>query len=144
MTSLAYEAPLQELPMGQSVSLAYIDWDERQPRNSAPFQVYSTPTNASMPRGESNITFSAREPHVILNVRGREQEFHTDTHGFSFVKREPCNVLDWNDEESVTQTYYPWVTDLIRSEISGADEVYVFQHRVCTSGGVQLFIRSMR
>ena len=144
MTIAADEGPPQRLSTDQSVSLSYIDWDERQPRSSAPFQMYSTPADASMPRGKSNITFSARESHMIVNVRGREQEFHTDTHGFSFVKCEPCKVLDWNCEETVNQTYYPWVVDLIRNNISGADSIYVFQHRVCTSGGVLSFIRSMR
>ena len=35
---------------------------------------------------------------------------------------------------------YPWVTDVIRKEISGADSIYVFQHRVCnnTSEGASL------
>jgi hypothetical protein len=141
MTSLADDTVTQQQPNEQWVSLSYVDWDERQPQSSAPFQVYSVPSNAPWPRETSNVAFSAREPHVIQNVRGREQEFHTDTHGFSFVKCEPCDVLKWNDEESVTRTYYPWVIDLIRSEIQDADEVHVFQHRVCTSGWMPLFLR---
>ncbi|KAI0706784.1 hypothetical protein C8T65DRAFT_740617 [Cerioporus squamosus] len=67
-------------------------------------------------------------PAVIHDVRGREDEFTLDKHGFQFVHW-PSSEKEFVDEEAIKSKYYPEVEALLK-EATGAKRIFIFNHTI--------------
>ena len=64
----------------------------------------------------------------IFNARRHKSDFTLDENGFCFVD-EALPALDFFDQASVVDSYYPQVTALV-SRVTGAGRVHAFDHNV--------------
>lgn len=73
---------------------------------------------STVPR--SNLVFEPRSLPV-RDVRGREDAFDLDTHGFQFVRRATI-VEDLKDRVAVKEQYVPEIEDFLRRHLSLGDQ----------------------
>jgi len=77
----------------------------------------------------SNLVFNPRVVD-IQDVRGREEEFSLECHGFCFLRCQ-TRVRDLKDEKEVEGTYIPEIEALLRKELGEGVRVFVFGWKVC-------------
>ncbi|KAH8745973.1 hypothetical protein BGZ57DRAFT_936062 [Hyaloscypha finlandica] len=117
----------------QSIALRYIKWNEIYAHGVKPFQMYSNLPEDQKGLPESNVCFEEGTPCLVRNLRGMEDHFDIDKHGFSFARVDPVSFMDWKSAPNVVQDYYPQVVALLKRHILAADHVHIFQHRVCST-----------
>ncbi|KAL2219393.1 hypothetical protein M432DRAFT_350301 [Thermoascus aurantiacus ATCC 26904] len=66
---------------------------------------------------------------VIQDIRGEEQKYTLDVHGFQYVRHEITGVSNWSDEAQIKEIVIPETEKLVR-EITGASKTVVLTHRV--------------
>ncbi len=85
----------------------------------------------SIPR--SNLVFESRSVHV-QDVRGHQDDFSLDTHGFQFV-RQTSIVRNLKDRAAVSERYIPEMEELLRQHLQKAEgkevRTFCFDLRVC-------------
>ncbi|KIV90571.1 hypothetical protein PV10_07859 [Exophiala mesophila] len=64
----------------------------------------------------------------IYDVRGEEDKYDLDSHGFRFVQHESVEK-DFLDDDLIKQRYYPEVEQLIKDQ-TGASRVFIFDHTI--------------
>jgi len=112
-----------------TASLRYLKWQELYNKEK-PFQIFlDIPAEAEDQR-ESNLAFEEVE-HQITDIRGKEKEFSLDKNGFQFAHM-PVGERELNikDRQLVEFEYLPKVEKLVKTEVAGADKVFIFDWRV--------------
>ncbi|GIJ87057.1 hypothetical protein Asppvi_005959 [Aspergillus pseudoviridinutans] len=71
----------------------------------------------------------AKHPVLIHDIRGTEDQYTLETHGFQYFHDEVPELDDWTDEQKVTDTLIPKSEELVR-KITGAKETITFAHRI--------------
>lgn len=72
---------------------------------------------------------------AVLNLRGREHEFHTDNSGFAVIHR-PAQEKTFTDEHAVRDGYYSEVEALLRAHLpptpgsSRIRKVHIYDHTI--------------
>ena len=89
----------------------------------------------------TNLEWETTEPEEIYNIRGCEQAFTLDDHGFAFLNHQ-TEFSDWLNRQAVEEQYLPQVVDLIKRQVDGADEVEVFDWRVSIFGAAYNILKS--
>lgn len=79
----------------------------------------------------TNLKWEEAEPEAITNVRGIEDTFTLDDHGFAYVKW-PTLFQLWDNRRAVEEIYLPEIEALFKESVPGVDEVVVFDWRVCS------------
>jgi hypothetical protein len=75
------------------------------------------------------VDWETLEPKAVTDIRGREEEFDLDSHGFKFLSR-PTSFTQWSDRRAVEGKYLPEVEALIKDTVERVDEVQIFDWRV--------------
>ncbi|KAK1496604.1 hypothetical protein CTAM01_08242 [Colletotrichum tamarilloi] len=65
---------------------------------------------------------------TVTDIRGEEDKYTLDTHGFQYVRHTSVET-DFTDEERVKGVYYPEMEKLYK-EITGASRVVIFNHQI--------------
>ena len=55
----------------------------------------------------------AQRKSIVHDIRGHEDDFKLDVHGFEFHRHRSA-VSDWKDDEQIKQIYYPEVDALLK------------------------------
>lgn len=95
---------------------------------SNPFNWVETP-----PAGDPQRNYGDVDGSITLqDLRGREADFSLDRHAFAALQNHPHNpAIDWTDDESIRQHYYPEVEQLLRTKIPGSpSRILLFDHTV--------------
>ncbi|KAK8086194.1 methyltransferase [Apiospora phragmitis] len=77
------------------------------------------------------------QPVQIHDIRGRESDFTLDHDAFFPILPAPSTTegkVDFDDETSITNDYYPKVTALLLHHVSGATRVVIFDHTIRRAG----------
>ena len=71
-------------------------------------------------------------PHEVTvnDIRGRENEFDMNVNGFTTFQGIESKEKHFKDDESIKETYYPEVENLLLDRIPGAKRVFIFDHTV--------------
>ncbi|KAK5725423.1 hypothetical protein LTR15_003609 [Elasticomyces elasticus] len=79
-----------------------------------------------------NVDFeSSPEPQRIRDVRGREEEFDIDVHGFQYFKhKSQLTAREMFNKKSIKEVYLPEVAKLLQERLQGADHVILFDWRL--------------
>lgn len=117
-------------PRDELTKLVYLEWQDLYNRER-PFQVFC----AEVPAGDgdlrtSNLAFKTGPQEVIHDVRGNEDYFSLDQHGFTFRKH--CTGLreETLSHEAVETAYLPEMAQFIKNNVDDADRVVFFDWRV--------------
>lgn len=79
---------------------------------------------------KSNVKFSpAPEPELIEDLRGSENLYGIDSHGFQIAHHRSA-IQDWSNRQEIEDLYFLEMQQLIRSQLEDVDEVYIFNWRV--------------
>jgi len=68
-------------------------------------------------------------PRPVLNLRGQEDNFHTDLSGFS-VHHAPATEKEFTSDSAIRSGYYAEVEQLLRAKLAGVKKVVIFDHTV--------------
>lgn len=107
----------------QKAKLNYIRWEDEF-RTEKPYEFIS-----QAPEGcpRKNFTLAASPEQAIHDIRGSEELFNLDDHGFQIVRQELGAIP--TDQEGIEKEYLPKVIDLLQNIDPGA-EVVIFDWRV--------------
>jgi hypothetical protein len=59
-------------------------------------------------------TQHAKRPVLIHDIRGTEDQYTLETHGFQYFHDEVTELDDWTNEQKVTDTLIPKAEELVR------------------------------
>jgi len=90
---------------------------------------YSVLTYFKEDQVSSNIKWEEGKTEDIHNIRGKEEDFKLDTHGFYF-RTIPTAFTQWDVPKLVEKCYLSEVSELLKNNVDGADHVEVFDWRV--------------
>ncbi|EXJ85022.1 hypothetical protein A1O3_05697 [Capronia epimyces CBS 606.96] len=95
-----------------------------------PFVYLSAVPKYSLDPRQSNFEFHS-VPVPIRDVRGEEVNYTLDSHGFTF-RTSPVQLQpdDFNDADVVEREYLPQVKELLRREVEGVDDIFIFDWRM--------------
>ncbi|KAM5480103.1 hypothetical protein MaudMau93_007630 [Microsporum audouinii] len=110
--------------INQTASLTYLQWQALY-STEKPFQVFATTEDASKER-LTNLIFAQGPQVTIHNIRGQEDKYTLDNHGFIARRHEMPAALDMSTEEAFRRNVVPLHEDLIRREVDGVDFIYCF------------------
>lgn len=99
----------------------------RPPQDDAiPFNYVEAP-----PAGVPQRNFSDFDANVsVSDLRGKEKDFNIEKNAFQALQGHPHNpAINWNDDESVKNIYYPEVEKLLL-EATGGNRVLLFDHTI--------------
>lgn len=77
----------------------------------------------------TNVKLAAGQPETIRDVRGQEERFSLDDHGFRYIKA-PTSFKEWSSQPAIAQRYLPELEVLLKRAIDGCDEI-IFYDAVC-------------
>lgn len=112
------------MPKDQNASLRHIVWDAKF-LHSKPAQ-YSIDPPDGIPK--ENFTLALTPEQRIADIRGSDETFELDTHGFT-VRENPLPPMKW-DDENIEKNYLPMLSAMVREEVPDATKVVAFDYRV--------------
>lgn len=77
----------------------------------------------------TNLVFGKGEKQLVTDVRGREDQYKLNEHGFQ-VLRAPTTFKDFTSKEAVEAVYLPECIQLLKDNVEDVDRVYFFNWRV--------------
>jgi hypothetical protein len=116
-----------------NASFRYFHWQDLY-QEEKPYEIlFDIPENAEDPR-RCNFSFKdSTTKEKVESVRGREDVFDLDIHGFAFRKHK-TDFVDWHDREAIKKTYVPEIEAFVQQEIPSARKVVAYDWRVRCSG----------
>ncbi|KAM7214593.1 putative 7 alpha-cephem-methoxylase [Rhypophila decipiens] len=99
------------------------------PDSSSPYEVISE-APAELPT--INFTTAPAAPETIHDIRGREQDFNLENHGFQAL-RSPLTVTSFDDKMALEEVYLSSLVTLLKGVFDPSTEAYVFDWRFRTS-----------
>ncbi|CAK4002116.1 Hypothetical predicted protein [Lecanosticta acicola] len=91
------------------------------PPDNGPPPIYNVAT-----AGSRRMKFDARR-RTITDIRGREKDFHLDTHGFQYVTDFPSAETAFDDDGRIKTVVYREVEKMLK-KATGATTVFIFSH----------------
>ena len=125
-------------PNDIAVQLYYLKDDPLYDRVK-PLQI--TPAFADK-EGRTNVQLTLGEVEVIKDVRGLEESFSLDSHGFVYV-RAPTTFSDWTSQPKIAEEYLPELEELLKREVGGCDEIMFYDARLRQSGDEGLRVEGL-
>lgn len=118
------------MPQDELAHFQYIEWQE-QYTHVKPFQVFSHTADTSITETSStNLVFKEGPPELIHDVRGHEDQFALDRHGFTFCKHVIPQHCSFENAADIENMYLPEMERLLRHSVENVDQVYFFDWRV--------------
>ncbi|KAI1376896.1 hypothetical protein F4677DRAFT_445214 [Hypoxylon crocopeplum] len=117
----------------ETVKLRYLEWNPLFEREK-PYQII---TNVPPGCPTSNLSFRLFDEEQMHDVRGHEDEFNLDDHGFTFVKQH--DALPQFSKDTIEEEYIPLMSEWLKKNIDDAEEVYVFDWRLRSSDRSKTF-----
>ena len=101
--------------------------------SSKPFDY---PGKIKPPEGLPKRNFGDADiPVTITDIRGHESFFDLDDNGFCLLMSGSAAEVDFTDDESIKQIYYPELEKFLLQNVPGAERVLPFDHTVRPSAG---------
>lgn len=108
--------------------LLFVQWQDLY-REEKPFMLFIDPPEGSNDVRTTNIIYESHQ--VAFNdLRGREQHYSTDDHGFAYVSHK-TDFEDFENIPAVEGQYFAECVDILKANLGEVDEVFVFDWRVC-------------
>ena len=114
--------------MAEVTKLNFLDWSSKY-ESEKPYQVIISGHEADEACKDTNLVFKLSPEVTVQDIRGREEAFTLDDHGFA-VRRQQSKVEKFDSADEIDQVYIPEMEALLMQEVEGADRVFVFDWRV--------------
>lgn len=107
-------------------SLEFLDDSDSKYKTEKPY--FSNVPFAKTDAPSTNVV--SRKSRITLHdIRGHEDLFSLDTHGFELIKH-PSDFDQWQDGHKVVQEVYPRIINLLKAQLREDVRVIVFDHTV--------------
>lgn len=106
----------------------YLLWDDKFKREK-PYQIVSENIPELDHLARSNIQMVEGPEELIEDIRGREESFTLDNHGFQILKNR-FSTIDYQISEEVETIYQHEVESLLKDSIAGSNKIVFFNWRV--------------
>jgi hypothetical protein len=116
------------MPSSVQAEFSYLEWQQLYDTEK-PFELFVNLSADTSDHRRTNLVFKKHEPEIMADVRGRQDVYQLDTHGFKFATH-PTKVIDFSDVTNVEQDYFAETVELIKLEVEGADKVVIFDWMV--------------
>lgn len=115
--------PNKRLPAHEYTCFEYLEQLELY-QHEKPFQFTNPGADLAKGQRASNLMWKARMPQRITDMRGQEETFDLDKHGFA-VRKWPTALSsdDFDQFDLVKHIYSPEIHNLIKNVVKGADYV---------------------
>ena len=110
-----------------NVSLGFFKADAEQYKKEKPYVCLVPLTHAPPGFSQSNVEYHDKDVNVY-NIRGAEDQFKLDVHGFQLIKHQP-RFDAWQDGKRVVKEYNPHVIELLKTNL-GVKYVHIYDHTV--------------
>ncbi|KAH8591673.1 hypothetical protein B0O99DRAFT_718975 [Bisporella sp. PMI_857] len=118
-----------------SAKMNYFDWQEKIHSQEKPYQIFIAVLDPKVPT--SNLTFHEGPEEDIHDARGEEDSFELNTHGFAWKKHSSKIKGDeFADRGKIEGIYLEECRELLRKELEGVDEVFIFDWRLRDTASV--------
>ena len=116
--------------MGQDLEadFEYIQWRDIY-QHEKPFEIFIDLPPELKDTQRTNLIFQPVAKQMIHDARGSEADFDLDTNGFTW-KKHGSNLENFTNPDRIVDTYLPEMEEFIKSQIDGADRVFIFDWRV--------------
>lgn len=115
---------LPEIPHGDV--LADLNFYVPPSDGATPFMYVEAP-----PTGEPKDNYSRETKQVLVHdIRGEESKYTLDKDAFAVLQGIESQEIDFTDDDSIQQNYYPEVKRLLLEQIPGANKVVIFDHTI--------------
>ncbi|KAH9823624.1 methyltransferase CmcJ [Teratosphaeria destructans] len=112
------------------VQLNYLKWIALYEKE-LPFQTFLPIPPDAIDQRRHNLVQEEGPPQVIEDIRGRENEFHLDVHGFQFFQH--ASALQGGslyDKAAIKGIYLQEFAKFLQDNLDGADHIVVFDWRL--------------
>jgi hypothetical protein len=94
-----------------------------------PFVIVSDLKAKNSNHRKTNLEFEYGEPQTITDLRGRQEPFSLDSHGFHVCSHD-WDMHNWYSKSAVEGEYFREIEDLLKTEILGITKVKIFDWRI--------------
>jgi len=116
----------QEYVHTTTTALYYLK-DKPEYKVEKPF-VFNMPMGGIPGAKQMNLEYERRDSVVLIDIRGREEQFKIDQYGFELVKHDTSFTYeDFDDELAIRSIYYQEIEELVKKKL-GACKAKVFDH----------------
>ena len=112
----------------QEANFEYIQWRDIY-KTEKPFEIFIDLPPELKDTQRTNLIFKPVANQTVQDARGREESFSLDANGFTWRKHQ-TKVKEFTDGDHIVNNYLPEMEELIKSQVDGADKVYIFDWRV--------------
>lgn len=117
-------------PQDELVRLDYLKWNDLYLREQ-PFQTFLEIPEYAPDQRRHNLEFEKGKEQLIQDIRGREEDFTLDVHGFQYFKHSSSlRAPEIYDHEAIKNIYLPEFAKFLQDNIKGADHIVVWDWRV--------------
>jgi hypothetical protein len=114
-------------PYVENASVQFIKWSDLY-ATEKPFQIFIDLPAADDVR-RTNVVFEEKDV-LFRDIRGKESAFSLDRQGFMVRRHSKILGLETPTVSFIENVYLPSVEELLKTEIEGADRVFIFDWRV--------------
>jgi hypothetical protein len=116
-----------------TISFDYLVWNPSFERGSPVKVQLDGPKNATHAH-QTLLSYKAGTPEKIIDVRGREEQYSLDSHGFRYLRHSSrLSVAELHDPQMVQKYYLAECEAVLRDLLEGVDRVHLFNWRVRSS-----------
>jgi hypothetical protein len=94
-----------------------------------PFVIVSDLKAKNSNHRKTNLEFEYGEPQTIADLRGRQEPFSLDSHGFHVCSHD-WDMHNWYSKSAVEGEYFREIEGLLKTEILGITKVKIFDWRI--------------
>jgi hypothetical protein len=115
------------MAFNESVRISHLRWSDKY-NEEKPYQIF---VPLKLPEGLSttNLSFESDEDTTIIDVRGRQNEFSLDVHGFQYIEHN-WKFNNFDDANLIQEKYLDEVIELLMETIQGIERIEFFDWRV--------------
>ncbi|KAF2791294.1 hypothetical protein K505DRAFT_249299 [Melanomma pulvis-pyrius CBS 109.77] len=107
----------------------YLAWQDIYIRER-PYQVLLNVPDRAREKRRHNLVFHDGPEEIVHDVRDRASDFTLDNNGFTYIKqRSSLSIKDFDNREMITKTFLQEVEQVLKANLSGVDQVYIYDWR---------------
>ncbi|KAB8360852.1 hypothetical protein FH972_024586 [Carpinus fangiana] len=101
--------------------LLFLDWQDLYQKEK-PYQIIMSEQPGQVEFRDTNLVFKESPDILISDLRGREDDFSLDQHGFA-IRKHASKTTSFTTIEEIETDYLPEVEQLLRREVTGVDRI---------------------
>ncbi|MCJ1281118.1 hypothetical protein MMC26_000436 [Xylographa opegraphella] len=118
----------------QTAQLTFLQWQDLYNREK-PFELVTEIPSEALDQRRTNLVFHTVGTQAIEDVRGDEEQYTLDRHGFTY-RRAPFAFAGFHDKSQILETFLPWAERILRKEVEDVGRVFIFDWRLRRSNYV--------